>query len=65
MTCDICDTRRGRMRDDGIVRCRECNDRRPVKEPLAEECPRCGAIVEKVLWGHTNCPTCGLHWECC
>lgn len=64
-TCDICDTRRGKMREDGIVRCSACNDRRPVREPLSEECPRCGTTVEQVLWGHTNCPACGLHWECC
>ncbi len=30
-----------------------------------ERCPRCGFEIENILWGKTNCPNCGLHFECC
>jgi hypothetical protein len=30
-----------------------------------DTCPRCGSFVGKIIWGHTNCPSCGLHFECC
>jgi hypothetical protein len=30
-----------------------------------ERCPRCGLKIEKILWGKTDCPNCGLHFECC
>jgi len=30
-----------------------------------EACPRCGERIEVVIWGQTNCPRCGLHFECC
>lgn len=30
-----------------------------------ERCPRCGYRVEEILWGSTDCPNCGLHFECC
>jgi hypothetical protein len=28
-------------------------------------CPRCGQKMEAIVWGQTNCPRCGLHFECC
>jgi hypothetical protein len=28
-------------------------------------CPRCGQKIEEIIWGNTNCPRCGLHFECC
>jgi uncharacterized Zn finger protein (UPF0148 family) len=28
-------------------------------------CPRCGEPIEELVWGQTNCPRCGLHFECC
>lgn len=28
-------------------------------------CPRCGQKIEQIIWGKTNCPRCGLHFECC
>jgi hypothetical protein len=30
-----------------------------------EACPRCGQKIEKIIWGQTNCPRCGLHFEWC
>ena len=30
-----------------------------------DACPRCGEPVETIVWGQTNCPYCGLHFECC
>jgi hypothetical protein len=30
-----------------------------------EACPRCGFLIQQILWGRTNCPNCGLHFECC
>ncbi len=30
-----------------------------------EFCPRCGVGMDEILWGNTNCPNCGLHFECC
>ena len=30
-----------------------------------ESCPRCGLKITEILWGKTNCPNCGLHFECC
>jgi len=30
-----------------------------------EACPRCGETVDMIVWGQTNCPRCGLHFECC
>ena len=30
-----------------------------------ERCPRCGFVVEEIRWGQTDCPNCGLHFECC
>lgn len=56
-TCDICDTRRGKMREDGIVRCNDCQGRRQVREPIEESCRRCGGIVDKIISDY--CPTCG------
>jgi hypothetical protein len=37
----------------------------PPLPPDLEACPRCGEPVEVIIWGQTNCPTCGLHFECC
>lgn len=28
-------------------------------------CPRCGQKIAEIIWGSTNCPRCGLHFECC
>jgi transposase len=28
-------------------------------------CPRCGEKIAEIIWGKTNCPRCGLHFECC
>jgi hypothetical protein len=28
-------------------------------------CPRCGEKIPEIIWGQTNCPRCGLHFECC
>jgi hypothetical protein len=39
------------------------NDR-PIPYDL-DACPRCGYRLEAILWGWTNCPECGLHFECC
>jgi hypothetical protein len=36
-----------------------------IKFSSAETCPRCGTKIEEVIWGKTNCPNCGLHFECC
>ena len=63
--CDICGTKRGKMRRDGIIRCVNCNRVKQEQKPLEEYCPRCGNVVNNVLWGHTNCSSCGLHFECC
>jgi len=30
-----------------------------------ERCPRCGLPIENIMWGKTDCPNCGLHFECC
>jgi hypothetical protein len=30
-----------------------------------EACPRCGKFIGTIIWGQTNCPNCGLHFECC
>jgi hypothetical protein len=30
-----------------------------------DACPRCGELLDGILWGQTNCPRCGLHFECC
>lgn len=30
-----------------------------------EACPRCGRFIGTIIWGQTNCPNCGLHFECC
>jgi ribosomal protein S27AE len=30
-----------------------------------ERCPRCGELIADLIWGKTNCPRCGLHFECC
>ena len=44
---------------------------KPVqKEPAKlqndlERCPRCGLQIENIVWGRTDCPNCGLHFECC
>lgn len=27
-------------------------------------CPRCG-LKQFVIWGSTDCASCGLHFECC
>ena len=36
----------------------------PAKMDL-DTCPRCDEPVEAIIWGQTNCPCCGLHFECC
>ena len=30
-----------------------------------DTCPRCGCFIGTIIWGQTNCPNCGLHFECC
>ncbi len=30
-----------------------------------DACPRCGEPIDDLVWGQTNCPRCGLHFECC
>jgi hypothetical protein len=30
-----------------------------------DACPRCGCFIGTIIWGQTNCPNCGLHFECC
>lgn len=30
-----------------------------------ERCPRCGFRIATIRWGQTDCPNCGLHFECC
>lgn len=41
-------------------------DREQAVEPQdLERCPRCGFVVKEIRWGQTNCPNCGLHFECC
>jgi hypothetical protein len=30
-----------------------------------DACPRCGLEIDEIIWGKTNCPGCGLHFECC
>ncbi len=30
-----------------------------------DACPRCGEPLDEIRWGRTNCPRCGLHFECC
>jgi uncharacterized protein (UPF0212 family) len=38
----------------------------PDDAPLdLEACPRCGEKIDRIIWGQTNCPNCGLHFECC
>ncbi len=37
-----------------------------INEPTdLDACPRCGEPIEDLVWGQTNCPRCGLHFECC
>jgi uncharacterized protein (UPF0212 family) len=41
---------------------------KPISSPAEmdlDACPRCGEPVETIIWGQTNCPRCGLHFECC
>jgi hypothetical protein len=38
---------------------------KPVPPKDLDTCPRCGSFVGKIIWGQTNCPKCGLHFECC
>jgi hypothetical protein len=40
------------------------SDRKITPKDL-DTCPRCGSFIGKIIWGHTNCPVCGLHFECC
>lgn len=35
------------------------------KKSELNACPRCGMVINSILWGNTNCPNCGLHFECC
>ncbi len=37
----------------------------PQPKTDLEACPRCGEPVAEIIWGQTNCPRCGLHFECC
>ena len=30
-----------------------------------DSCPRCGHLIDEIIWGQTNCDNCGLHFECC
>jgi uncharacterized protein (UPF0212 family) len=39
-------------------------DRKDIGLDL-EACPRCGEHLDQIVWGQTNCPNCGLHFECC
>jgi transposase len=43
----------------------ENGETREVPPKDLETCPRCGSFVGKIIWGQTNCPNCGLHFECC
>jgi hypothetical protein len=38
---------------------------RPEPPGDLEACPRCGKFIGTIIWGQTNCPNCGLHFECC
>jgi hypothetical protein len=38
---------------------------RPEPAGDLEVCPRCGSFIGTIIWGQTNCPNCGLHFECC
>jgi hypothetical protein len=41
---------------------------KPTEAPAETDldaCPRFGEPVEAIIWGQTNCPRCGLHFECC
>ena len=38
-------------------------DAPPPRDLVA--CPRCGSFIGTIIWGKTNCPKCGLHFECC
>ncbi|HLE13563.1 MAG TPA: hypothetical protein VI776_02360 [Anaerolineales bacterium] len=38
----------------------------PIQSPSdLDACPRCGEPIALIVWGQTNCPRCGLHFECC
>jgi uncharacterized protein (UPF0212 family) len=37
----------------------------PSPPPDLDACPRCGQPIDEIIWGQTNCPNCGLHFECC
>ena len=46
------------------------DEKKPEEEKPApprdlEACPRCGYPLPEIVWGQTNCPRCGLHFECC
>jgi hypothetical protein len=41
------------------------HDDDPPLPPDLDACPRCGEPVAIIIWGQSNCPTCGLHFECC
>lgn len=42
-------------------------DNTPQPQPPGslDFCPRCGEKIAEIIWGQTNCPSCGLHFECC
>jgi hypothetical protein len=37
----------------------------PYPDRELDACPRCGERIATIVWGQTNCPRCGLHFECC
>jgi hypothetical protein len=37
----------------------------PHPDRELDACPRCGERIAAIVWGQTNCPRCGLHFECC
>ncbi len=43
----------------------ETDDTRATPLQDIDACPRCGSFVGTIIWGQTNCPNCGLHFECC
>jgi len=50
------------MEDHGQPEPQEKSPRPPTD---LEACPRCGESIDTIVWGQTNCPRCGLHFECC
>lgn len=52
------------MIDNPILPAADVGEKEDLPNDL-EACPRCGERIHDLVWGQTNCPRCGLHFECC